>query len=188
MATVKEIKLKKNGAMVSPVVLIDSVKNLDGTKYKDTVTSALNGKANSSHTHDDRYYTESEITNLLNGKANSSHTHDYVTLTDKSCTTSNSNQITLTSLNKGEWLSINCRTNPPDNEGSNSSTNRRYIKLPSGGKFVLVVSEQEIGSNVSDIKSGIYAGGHIFDNSYWDDTYTRYSGSVYLNGFLLRLS
>lgn len=28
-----------------------------------------------SHTHDDRYYTESEITTLLSGKADSSHTH-----------------------------------------------------------------------------------------------------------------
>lgn len=30
------------------------------------------------HTHDDRYYTESEINTKLNGKANSSHTHNYV--------------------------------------------------------------------------------------------------------------
>uniref|UniRef100_UPI0025EA9482 hypothetical protein n=1 Tax=Anaerovibrio sp. TaxID=1872532 RepID=UPI0025EA9482 len=29
----------------------------------------------SSHTHDDRYYTESEVDNKLSGKANSSHTH-----------------------------------------------------------------------------------------------------------------
>lgn len=32
--------------------------------------------APSSHTHDDRYYTENEINTKLNGKANSSHTHD----------------------------------------------------------------------------------------------------------------
>ena len=32
--------------------------------------------APSSHTHDDRYYTESEINTKLNGKANSSHSHD----------------------------------------------------------------------------------------------------------------
>ena len=29
----------------------------------------------SDHTHDDRYYTETEISNLLSGKANTSHTH-----------------------------------------------------------------------------------------------------------------
>ena len=47
------------------------------------LTTKINGKANSSHTHDDRYFTESEInsklntlTTKINGKANSSHTHD----------------------------------------------------------------------------------------------------------------
>lgn len=43
---------------------------------KTQLNSELNGKANSGHTHDDRYFTESEITTKLNGKANSSHTHD----------------------------------------------------------------------------------------------------------------
>lgn len=39
MATVKvkEVKLMKDGAMVTPVVLVDSVRNLNGTKYKDTI-------------------------------------------------------------------------------------------------------------------------------------------------------
>lgn len=39
------------------------------------VNSALAGKSNNGHTHDDRYYTESEINSKLSGKANSSHTH-----------------------------------------------------------------------------------------------------------------
>lgn len=37
MATVKEVKLMKDEAMVAPVVLVDSIKNLDGTKFKDSV-------------------------------------------------------------------------------------------------------------------------------------------------------
>lgn len=41
--------------------------------------SGVSGKPStftpSSHTHDDRYYTESEINSKLSGKANSSHTH-----------------------------------------------------------------------------------------------------------------
>lgn len=36
--------------------------------------------APSSHIHDDRYYTESEIDSKLSGKANSSHTHSYLPL------------------------------------------------------------------------------------------------------------
>ena len=41
------------------------------------MNTKLNGKANASHTHDDRYYTESEMNTKLNGKANSSHTPNY---------------------------------------------------------------------------------------------------------------
>ena len=50
----------------------------DDRYYTESEMNAkLNGKANASHTHDDRYYTESEMNAKLNGKANSSHTHNY---------------------------------------------------------------------------------------------------------------
>ena len=53
--------------------------------YTDGVTSniqtQLNGKAAVSHTHDDRYYTESETDDLLAGKANTSHTHSAANIT-----------------------------------------------------------------------------------------------------------
>ena len=39
----------------------------------DALQTAVNGKSNSGHTHDDRYYTESEVDTKLSGKANSSH-------------------------------------------------------------------------------------------------------------------
>ena len=47
-------------------------------------TSDSSSFAAASHTHDDRYYTESEIDSKLNGKANSSHTHDYLPLNGSS--------------------------------------------------------------------------------------------------------
>ena len=40
------------------------------------LASALAGKADTGHTHDDRYYTESEIDGKLSGKSDTSHTHD----------------------------------------------------------------------------------------------------------------
>ena len=43
--------------------------------------TALDGKAAKSHTHDDRYYTESEMNTKLAGKANSSHTHGSADIT-----------------------------------------------------------------------------------------------------------
>ncbi len=39
------------------------------------LAAALNGKSSTGHTHDDRYYTESEIDSSLSGKASTSHTH-----------------------------------------------------------------------------------------------------------------
>ena len=41
------------------------------------ITNALNGKSNTNHNHDDRYYTESEINTKLNDKANSTHSHTW---------------------------------------------------------------------------------------------------------------
>lgn len=46
------------------------------------IKSALDSKSNTDHTHDDRYYTESEINTKLNAKANSSHTHTKAQITD----------------------------------------------------------------------------------------------------------
>ena len=45
------------------------ISNIDG------LHSALDGKAASSHSHNDVYYTESEVDTKLSGKANSSHNH-----------------------------------------------------------------------------------------------------------------
>ena len=39
-------------------------------------------KSDSDHTHDDRYYTESEVDTKLGGKANSSHTHVVADISD----------------------------------------------------------------------------------------------------------
>ena len=46
------------------------------------IDSKLNNKAAASHIHDDRYYTESEIDTKLNGKAASIHTHTKSQITD----------------------------------------------------------------------------------------------------------
>ena len=42
-------------------------------KLIDALQTAVNGKSDSGHTHDGRYYTESEVDTKLSGKANTSH-------------------------------------------------------------------------------------------------------------------
>lgn len=49
--------------------------------------SSLDGKSATSHTHDDRYYTETEMNTKLNGKANSSHTHTVSQISDLTVST-----------------------------------------------------------------------------------------------------
>ena len=46
------------------------------------IKSALDGKSNTGHTHDDRYYTETEINAKLNGKSNTGHKHVKADITD----------------------------------------------------------------------------------------------------------
>lgn len=50
------------------------------------------------HTHDDRYYTETEMDSKLSGKANSSHTHTKSQITDFPSSMKNPNSLTI-SLN-----------------------------------------------------------------------------------------
>ena len=49
--------------------------------------SALDSKSETGHTHDDRYYTETEMDSKLNGKANSSHTHTASQISDLTVST-----------------------------------------------------------------------------------------------------
>ena len=52
-----------------------SISNISGLQ------AALDGKAPASHSHDDRYYTESEMNTKLAAKANSSHVHGSADIT-----------------------------------------------------------------------------------------------------------
>lgn len=108
----KEDKSKLDGiATEANKTVVDSSLSSSSTNpvQNKVVNSALNGKANSSHshsisnitnlqsaldsksetghTHDDRYYTETEMNTKLNGKANSSHTHTASQISDLTVST-----------------------------------------------------------------------------------------------------
>lgn len=57
-------------------IAISSLQALVGdTAVATQISNAVASKADVSHTHDDRYYTESEIDTKLSGKSDTSHTH-----------------------------------------------------------------------------------------------------------------
>ena len=120
MATVKEVKLMKDGSMVTPVTLIGSVKNHDGTDYL-------------GHNHDGRYYTESEIDSkistlntAINGKANSSHSHSsYQVATNFGSDTSGTKTLASISVGQMGYFYYNMT-------GSGS------VRLPSGGTYLVM--------------------------------------------------
>ena len=63
-----------------------------------------------SHTHDDRYYTESEVDSKLSGKANTSHTHTKSQITDFPSSLKNPNAITFTGAVTGTYDGSTAKT------------------------------------------------------------------------------
>lgn len=70
-----------NGANKTTVDSLLSATSVNPVQNK-VINEALSSKSDCNHTHDDRYFTESEVTSKLNSKANSSHTHSISNITD----------------------------------------------------------------------------------------------------------
>ena len=86
----------------------------------------VDGKAASSHTHDDRYYTESEMNTKLNGKANSSHTHNYAGSSSAGGTANSVNGLTFAAQTTVNGLTFAAQTTDPG-AGSALTTNKVLI-------------------------------------------------------------
>lgn len=115
--------------------------NGSGAKSVNITPSSI-GAAASSHTHDDRYYTESEIDTKLSGKANSSH-GNHVPATQTA-----SNKIFL--RNDNTWATVT-----PANIGAATSghthtaslatdTGTSAITLAHGGKYKLTAGGSSV--------------------------------------------
>lgn len=57
--------------------------------------TSVDGKSDTGHTHDDRYYTESEVDKKLAGKSNVEHTHTKSEITDFPTSLKNPNALTV---------------------------------------------------------------------------------------------
>lgn len=70
-----------SGVTGKPSTFTPSSHTHDDRYYTESeVDSKLSGKSNTTHNHDDRYYTESEMDTKLSGKSNINHSHDLNTM------------------------------------------------------------------------------------------------------------
>lgn len=72
-----------NSAYLGISAKAESAKSADSVAWAN-VSGKPSSFTPSGHTHDDRYYTETEVNNLLAGKSNTNHTHSYIS-TSASC-------------------------------------------------------------------------------------------------------
>lgn len=70
-----------SGVIGKPSTFAPSAHTHDDRYYTESeINSKLDGKSNTGHTHDDRYYTESEMNTKLAGKSDTSHSHNLNTM------------------------------------------------------------------------------------------------------------
>lgn len=104
--------------------------------------------AAASHTHDDRYYTESEINTKLNGKANSSHTHGNGDITSLDAGKITSGTISIDRLPQGALERLTVVADDTARFKLTSSTIQKgdTVKVTSSGKMYYVVDETKLSS------------------------------------------
>lgn len=95
------------------------------TSVSEQISTALTSKSDTGHTHDDRYYTESEVDTKLSGKSDTSHKHDGVY-----AATSHGNHVPATeTANNAKFLRNDntWQTITPANIGAAASSHGTHV-------------------------------------------------------------
>ena len=120
-----------NGASIptgftSNATITTNSNSLQGNLTWGEITGKPSTFTPSSHTHDDRYYTESEVDSKLSGKANSSHNHTISQITDiaNASVKSATSATTAASAQSVEWNNVKNKpsTYTPSSHSHDNST------------------------------------------------------------------
>lgn len=127
------------------------VKGNKESTYRDgdiNLTPANIGASAEGHTHDDRYYTESEINTKLNSKANSSHTHGNGDITSLDAGKITSGKISVDRLPQGALERLTVVADDTARFKLTSATVQKgdTVKVTSSGKMYYVVDETKLSS------------------------------------------
>ena len=112
-----------------------------------------NSKAEGSHTHDDRYYTETEVNNLLGGKANTSHGNHVPT-------TQTANKAVFL-RNDNTWQTVtpaNIGASPTSHTHTKSQITDFPTSLPANGGNADTLKGRDICTEVDSLKSSVSSG------------------------------
>ena len=145
------------------------------------VTAVTDTKADTGHTHDDRYFTESEITTKLNAKANTSHTHDDRYYTESEISTLLNGKVDKVS---GKGLSANDYTTTEKNKLAGIANSANNYSHPSTHASTMIVeanalsnlgtsanAKQSVINSAINTKMGQKAASsHTHDDRYYTET------------------
>ena len=140
----------------------DAQKNSDITKAE--IEAKLIGDI-STHTHDSRYYTETEVNTLLDGKSDSDHTHAWSTISGKPATfppTIGTKATEAFAGDKGNTAYTHATSaHAPSNAQKNSDITKAEIEAKLTGSITShnhdsrYYTETEIDTKVDDINTKI---------------------------------
>lgn len=126
-----------NGASIptgftSNATITTNSNSLQGNLTWGEITGKPSTYTPSSHTHDDRYYTESEVDSKLSGKANSSHNHTISQIADiaNASVKSATSATTAASAQSVEWNNVK---NKPSTYTPSSHTHNYAGSSSAGG-------------------------------------------------------
>ena len=129
--------------------------------------STLNAKSGTGHTHDDRYYTETEMNTKLNGKANVNHSHD-------SASSSENGFLSKEDKSKLDGIATEANKTVVDSSLSSSSTNPVQNKIVTNALNGKANSSHSHSiSNITNLQSALDSKsetGHTHDDRYYTET------------------
>lgn len=164
-------KAKLDGvAAGSNHVIVDATLSADSTNpvQNKVIKTALDGKSNTGHTHDDRYYTETEMNTKLAAKANSSHTHTKSQITDF--------PTSMPASDVYSWAKASSKPSYTIGEVSGN--------LPAS-RISGTISSANLPSYVDDVLEGYLSGGKFYKTKGSDGSYsseiTAAAGKIYVD-------
>lgn len=127
---------------------INRKSNIGHKHTKSEITDFPTSMTPTAHTHDDRYYTETEMNTKLNGKANSSHTHGNGDITSLDASKITSGIINIDRLPQGALERLTVVADDTARFKLTSSTIQKgdTVKVTSTGKMYYVVDETKLST------------------------------------------